>query len=83
MTNKKTTQIDNIKCYYTKGGADPWTVVCEDKSYLTLSDDCDSPRGVSMWGHGYVYGPEDKEIPFDELPPRIREHVIERMVEEE
>ena len=50
---------------------DRYTIYFWDGSYLTLSHNCDSPQGVSMWGE--TFGTNDSH--FEEAS-ESKDHVI-------
>ena len=73
---------------------DRYTVYFWDGSYLTLSHNCDSPQGVSMWGesHNIPHGEfqqavvtgskindDETVIDFEELPGNVQKHIVSRL----
>jgi len=52
--------------------------------FLDLSDDPDHPPGVCLYSRGIVEGEHlGKKITIDELPEKVRLHLIERLKKRE
>lgn len=73
---------------------DRYTVYFFNDTYLSLSSNCDSPKGVSQWGEGCSFsdgeldlaGQTDKKVSkeevlvnFFELPQNLQGHIIKRI----
>ena len=67
---------------------DRYTVYFWDNTYLSLSHNCHSPQGVSMWGEHQIPHSEfmkavtegtmlnnEQVIDYEELPMAVREHL--------
>ena len=85
-----------IKSITDNGGKtlDRYTVYFWDGDYLTLSENCDTPQGVSQTGHlegiqnaaiepaaqsNHIIFNNQKMINFFDLPENVQEHVIRRI----
>ena len=60
---------------------DRYSVYFYDGSVLCMSGSPAHPQGVSIWSQGRLSGDDENEIGFEELPPRVQEHVYSRVRE--
>lgn len=75
---------------YDNGGktADRWTVVSKSDlknkqpngmvDMLSLSENPNSPQGVSMWGEGQAGDHLGKKVKFSSLPKEVQKHITMR-----
>ena len=81
MKLKRRVDISTVQVYDNGGQTlDRYTVGLKDGSCLALSDDCDSPEGVSVLCPHYA-GTDclGEQISFSELPLNVQSHVRKKL----
>ena len=81
MTAGRKISGHKVLAIYDNGGqtADRYAIYVTPKECLVLSNDCNMPNGVNMWGSGELGDHNGKKISFEDLPEKVQRCVEARL----